>query len=371
MMPLSSRRPGGRVFLLGVACSTLLALSACGPAPSESANAAVERTPPPSRAVRVEVVELESGSASLELDLPGEVTGERDANLAAANGGFVERVLVREGELVTKGQTLMRVDTSLFGAQYEQAEAQRDQAQVDVERLEKLGDLGSDAQLATARTQLRVAEANRKLAATRLSRANVKAPFSGVVASVAVEEGEAVGPGGPVVRVVQLDPAIVTMSVSDRDVVSLTLGAPVMVTTAASSGRLEGRVVRISPAADARTRAFPVEIEVPNPDGALLPGMIARVSAKGTLVEDATVIPQDWVVTLRDERGVFLAQGDLAKWQPIELGAVIHDRVVVTEGLAPGAKVVITGHRNLVDGDPLIISREGTCCAAGRPQFSE
>ncbi len=370
-MSLAPPPAAGRALVRGVVVAALAMLSACGSEPTESASAAVERTPPPSRAVRVEVVTLESGPASLELDLPGEVTGERDANLAAANGGFVERVLVQEGARVEKGQTLVRVDTALYGAQYEQAEAQRDQAQVDVDRLAKLGDLGSDAQIAMARTQLRVAEANRKLAATRLSRANVKSPFAGVVASIGVEEGEAVGPGGPVVRVVQLDPAIVTLSVSDRDVVSLAPGLPVMVTTSASSGRLEGTIVRVSPVADGRTRAFPVEVEVPNADSALLPGMIARVTATRALVEDATVIPQDWVVTLRDERGVFLADGDLAKWQPIELGAVIHDRVVVTEGLAPGAKVVITGHRNLVDGDPLIVSREGTCCAALRPQFTE
>lgn len=370
MSPSSSRAVLGRT-LASLSIAGMLAVSTgCGSG-SEAANATVERTAPPSRAVRVEVVSLESAPASLELDLPGEVTGQRDANLAAANGGLVERVFVEEGTLVAKGDTLLRVDSALYGAQYEQAEAQRDQAQVDVDRLEKLGDLGSAAQLASARTQLRVAEANRKLAATRLSRANVKSPFSGVVASVGVEEGEAVAPGGPVVRVVQLDPAVVTLSVSDRDVVSLTTGASVWVTTAASSGRLEGRVARISPAADTRTRAFPVEIEVPNPDGALLPGMIARVSGERALVTDGVVIPQDWVVTLRDERGVFLANGDLAKWQPIELGAVIRDRVVVESGLEPGAKVVITGHRNLVDGDPLIVSREGTCCAAGRPQFSE
>ena len=64
------------------------------------------------------------------------------------------------------------------------------------------------------------------------------------------------------------------------------------------------RIAHIGPAADTRSRAFPVEVEVPNPDGALLPGMIARVTASRALIDDAVVIPQDWVVTLRDERGV-------------------------------------------------------------------
>ncbi len=360
-----------RFLALATVAGGLAVLTACGSGSDDHAKASVDRAPPSSRAVRVEVVALEPASAALDLDLPGEVTGDRDANLAAANGGLVESVLVEDGQTVSKGQTLVRVDTALFAAQYEQAEAQRDQARLDLERLQKLGDLGSEAQLAAARTQLRIAEANRSLAATRLSRASVKSPFSGVVVQVPVEEGEAVPPGGSVARVVQLDPAVITLSVSDRDVVAMALGAPVTVRTAASSERHEGVVARISPAADTRTRAFPVEVEVPNPHGALLPGMIARVTGSRAVVDGAVVIPQDWVVTLRDQRGVFLADGDLARWQPIELGDVIHDKVVVTQGLQTGAKVVITGHRSLVDGDPLIISREGTCCAAGRPQFTE
>jgi membrane fusion protein (multidrug efflux system) len=143
----------------------------------------------------------------------------------------------------------------------------------------------------------------------------------------------------------------------------------VSVGTSALSGLRTGRVVRIAPAADVRTRAFPVEVEVPNSDGALLPGMIARVSASRPVAEGAMVIPQDWIVTLRDEQGVFVTKGDVAEWRDIELGEVIHDRVVVRSGIQPGDRIVINGHRDLVDGDPLIVAREGRCCADGRPTF--
>lgn len=343
----------------------------CGASEAESAQAAAARTPPPSRAVRVEVVELEPANATLELDLPGEVSGERDANLAAANGGFVERVRVSEGEYVQKGASLMSVDSAIYAAQLEQADAQLEQAALDLKRIEALGDLATDANLTGARTQVRVAQASRDLAAARMARAVVKAPFSGVVASVAVEEGEVAQPGSPVARLIQLDPAVVTLSVSDRDVVALAVGAPVTVTTAANSQRLSGVVKRVSPAADLRTRAFPVEVEVSNADGALLPGMIARVTAERPVAESVMVIPQDWLVTEGDRRGVFVTQGDVATWRDVTLGQVIHDKVVVTEGLSQGDRVIITGHRDLVDGDPLIVSREGRCCTAGRPTFED
>lgn len=324
---------------------------------------------PSSKASRVEVVTLEASEAKLELDLPGEVGGERDANLAAANGGYVEQVLVGEGESVREGQALAYIDTGLYRAQLDQAEAQQAQAQADLKRVEALGDLASPAQLQAAETQVRLATATVRQAQNRMSRAIVRAPFAGVVAGVGVEKGEAVGPGAAVIRLIQLDPAVINLSVSDRDVVSLEPGLPVTVTTAARTAQYEGVVARVSPAADLRTRSFPVEVEVENSDRKLMPGMIARVKVGRSLAESATVIPQDWIVTRRDRRGVFVVAENTALWRDIELGDVIHDQVVVESGVEPGDRVVITGHRDLVDGDPLIVSREGTCCSKGRPDF--
>lgn len=346
-----------------------LVLGGCGtepPAPPQERQALN-----PSRAARVEVVVLETSEARLELDLPGEVGGERDANLAAANGGFVERVLVKEGDTVRKGQALAHIDVGLYDAQLESANAQLQQAEADLKRLEAMGDLATPAQLEGAQTAQRMAAAGVAQAKNRLSRSIIRAPFDGVIATVGIEQGEAVGPGTPVVRTVQLDPAVVNLSVSDRDVVSLVPGTPVQVKAASRSEIFEGTVSRVSPAADLRTRAFPAEVEVPNPERQLLPGMIARVKVQRPVLQDAVVIPQDWLVTRRDQRGVFVVSEGSAVWRDVVLGEVIHDRVVVTEGLEPGEVVVINGHRDLVDGDPLIISREGRCCSEGRPVFPQ
>ncbi|HHO51940.1 MAG TPA: efflux RND transporter periplasmic adaptor subunit [Deltaproteobacteria bacterium] len=346
-----------------------LALGGCGadPVPTPEARRALSS----SKASRVEIVVLEPTEARLELDLPGEVGGERDADLAAANGGFVERVLVHEGDTVREGQALAYIDVGLYNAQLESADAQLAQAEADLARLEALGDLATPAQLESAHTAQRIAAAAVSQAKNRVSRAIIRAPFAGVVAAVRIERGEAVGPGSPVVRVVRLDPAVINLAVSDRDVVSLVPGTPVKVTAASRSEVFDGTVSRISPAADLRTRAFPVEIEVPNPDRLLLPGMIARVSVQRPLLADAMVIPQDWIVTRRDRRGVFVVSEGTAVWRDVTLGEVVHDRIVVTSGLEPGEQVVITGHRDLVDGDALIISREGRCCSEGRPTFPQ
>lgn len=345
----------------------ILVAAGCGFAEAEVAG--LERAVPSADATRVEVVTLEASDAVVELDLPGEVGAARDALLAAANGGYVERVRVAAGDLVQQGQTLVQVDDQLYRAQVDQAEAQAEQAAADLARLEQLGDLATASQLDGARTNARVAAAQARQAQVRYRHALVKAPFRGIVADVAVERGESVSPGAPVVRLVQLDPAIVTLSVSDRDVVALVAGTPVEVRTAARPEPVQGVIARIAPAADLRTRSFPVEVEVPNPDGTLLPGMIARVHGERRLAPDAVVVPQDWLITRRSARGVFVTDGDTAQWRDVELGDVIHDDIVITSGIEPGDRVVITGQRELVDGDPLLITRAGTCCSTGRPVF--
>ena len=346
----------------------VLALTGCD-AGAEQAEAQRTEELASSKASRVEVIVLEASDAELELDLPGEIGGEHDANLAAANGGFVERVFVQEGEQVDKGQALAYVDAGLYRAQLDQAEAQHEQAKADLERVQKLGDLASPAQIQGAQTSVKVAAAAVDQARNRLARAIIRAPFAGVVAGIAVEQGEATGPGATVMRVVQLDPAIVDLAVSDRDVLSLEPGLPVTVSVASRSETFAGKVARVSPAADLRTRSFKVEVEVPNPDRRLMPGMIARVEVSRPLAQNAVVVPQEWIVTRRDKRGIFVVTESTATWRDVELGEVIHDRVVVESGVKPGDRIVITGHRDLVDGDPLLVSREGRCCGEGRPVF--
>lgn len=349
-----------------------LLLAGCGLAGADQAGPETEgRSVPAAEATRVEVVTLQPSPARIALHLPGEVEGFRDAQLAAANGGQVEAVRVREGERVRRGQALMRIDAELYAAQVAQAEAQHEQAAAALERVRQLGDLASESQLLDASTGEKVTAAALRQARARLSRALVTAPFDGVIATVAVEEGEFAPPGSPVARLVQLDPVMVSLSVSDRDVISLEPGTPVTVTAAARAGSFPGTIARISQAADLRTRAFTVDVEVPNPDGLLLPGMIARVAVERELASDVLLIPQDWLVTRRDARGVFLEEEGHASWRPVTLGDIVHDDVIVTSGLSAGARVVITGHRELMDGDPLLVAREGTCCAAGRPVFGE
>jgi RND family efflux transporter MFP subunit len=346
-----------------VACRGATAESGTQPAPAATIEV------PQAPGTRVEVAKLQPSDATLDVRLPGEVTGSRDATLGAANGGYVEAVLVRRGDSVRKGQVVARVDTATHSALRIQALAQLEQAEADLARVTAMGDLASGAQLQAATTQVTVAVAAMTVAKTRSYRASVTAPFSGVIGQVAVEVGEVLAPGAPVARLVQLDPVHVTVSISDRDIGSVGQGMPVRITTDAMSGVFEGQVVALDPVADLSTRSFLGEIEVPNPDHALLPGMIATAALSGPIGSSGVVIPQSWLVTRRTGVGVFLLEDGLARWRPVVPGTVVYDQVLISEGLTEGDLVVSTGHRGLADGDPLIVTREGQCCVDGRATF--
>jgi RND family efflux transporter MFP subunit len=323
------------------------------------------------RATRVEVATVTPSSAQLALRLPGEVEGSRDALLAAALGGFVERVSVRDGDRVKRGQILLRIDSELHEAHVARASAELAQAERDYERAKRLGQAIAAAEVERTETLVATARSALQVAKVQLSRALIRAPFDGVVAEVAVEQGEVAAPGAPVARLVQLHPAKVSLAVADRDVVALEAGMQVRVATEAGGRLHEGVITHISPAANLRTRSFTVDVEVPNEAGHLLPGMIASVEVSTQAVQDRVVLPQHVLVTRREGNGLFIVEEGRARWRPVELGPLLGRQVVIESGVETGDAVVVTGHRELSDGDGVIVARQGTCCADGRVRFEE
>lgn len=336
------------------------------PEPSEPAAKA---EPPAAKSTWVEAANIESSSAMLELTVPGEVEGSKEAVLASAQGGLVEAADVEVGDTVEAGDSLFRIDSALYRARLGQLRAELQAAKREHDRAEKLGAILSGAERDAAKDRYDVARASLQVAQLQVQRATIRAPFDGVLASVEVERGEVAGIGTPVARLLQLDPIKVTASIADRDVVGLELGSQVWVQTDALAEPRVGRLSRINPAADMDTRAFFIEIEIPNEDRALLPGMIARVRIEQPIAKDRLVIPQNLLVTKREANGVFVVVDGVARWRPLRLGAMVRERVIIEDGLSVGDNVVVVGQRALADGDPVIISRQGRCCATGRAEF--
>lgn len=383
----SSIRRGLALVLL----SSAAAMVACQTeAPDEKARPVEEGPSTASRNLagkRVEVVVVQASNPSLTLTAPGEVEGRHDALIASPQGGLIEGVHVRKGQRVKRGQLLVTVDRTLHATRLKRAELELLSAERELARAQALGHSIPKAEIDNADDRVSLAEASLKELRLNAQRAVIHAPFDGYVVDVEAERGEVASPGSSLLRLVQINPVHVSVALSDRDLRLAQPGTRAVIQLDARGERLEGKVAHVSRAADPKTRAFEAVIEVDNPDEALLPGMIANVTLHSTGSEsvegqpagdttgevggDQLLISQDWLVTRPDAVGVFVVEEGKASWRPVKLGAILRKQVVVEDGLASGDKLIVVGHRDLVDGEPLLIHRTGRCCTDGRAVFGE
>ncbi len=331
---------------------------------------------PQLKGTRVEVAVVQPSSTGLTLQVPGEVEGIRDAQLASPLGGYIEQVSVSEGDHVKKGAVLARVDSNTYSTRLVRAQVEKKAAERELARAETLGSAIPEAELDAARDRVESSKAALAELQVAAGRSVMNAPFSGVVVQVDAEVGEVASPGMPLFRLVQLQPVRVSIALSDRDIALAQVGMKARVELAARAGVFEGEVVQLSQAASLKTRSFEALVEVKNEDETLLPGMIAQVTlapSEGGMKGDGSklLISQDWLVTKPSGVGVFVAKDGKAVWKSVELGTVVRRQVEVKSGLAAGDHLIIVGHRGLVDGDDVLIHRTGKCCQNGRAVFGQ
>ena len=333
---------------------------------AEAPVAAVSPAAPGEAIVRLAAVT--NKTLVLGLDGTGNLEADRSAALSAEIPGRVLAVPVAEGGAVEQGTLLVQLNDRDIQNQLAEARSaiSRDQVQLardDYQRKQRLYDQGAlvrslldmsknnyltlDAAYKTA--QARVAQLQEQLTKTRIA-----APFAGRLVDVLVDPGEFVGPGMPVAMVEDSRSMLVRINLSDRDVVRVKPGQRVDATTDAHPGRnFSGEVTRVGTAAHPVTRTFEVEARLPNPDGALRSGMIAKLRIVENAV-DAVVVPLEAV--LQEPGGgaaVFKVVDGVARRTVVRLGER-HDREAqVIDGLVPGDQVVVYGQSGLADGQAI------------------
>ncbi len=287
--------------------------------------------------------------------------------LAAEVEGPVTEVLVREGDWVRQGQVLARIDPERFAFELERARAQLEQAEANFAELTLFDDEIADEELraerrrlARARSGLTAAEVGVREAELNVRRATVRAPFAGAVANMAIVPGDRLSQRDSIAEVVDLSRIRIEVQVLETEVPYLEEGRDARVTLSAFPDTvLTGRVVSINPVVDPRTRTARVTVMLPNPDGAVKPGMYARVRIAARLFANRTMVPRSSILERDNRTLVFLFQpeGDgsqgLAKWTYVTTGLENEEFVEIVPGegttmLEPGQLVLTDGHYTLI-----------------------
>ena len=207
----------------------------------------------------------------------------------------------------------------------------------------------------------------------RLGYTKVPAGWSGgddqrVVAERYVDEGQTVAANAPLLLIVELQPIVGVVFVTEKEYARLKPGQLVSLTTDAYPGeRYQGRIDRIAPVFRKSTRQARIEMTIDNPRHRLKPGMFIRATVVLDEVADATIVPEQ-ALTIRDDRsGVFIVSDDgrSVRWRTVDVGIREDGRVQVAGERLVG-QVVILGQQLIDDGSPIKIAAGPKSPAAGR-----
>jgi len=369
---------------------------ACALAASALACSSGHADRAPARPVRVETVR--TGLPQTGLRYSASIQPYEQVLLAFKVGGYVAELRqvpgpdgrprnLQQGDLVSKGTVLARLSSADYDERVSQVEAQLAEAnaglvkaRADAARAESLYAAkaltrpdydGATAALAAAIARAQGASAQLETARTSLHDASLVAPADGVVLSRNVEVGTLAGVGTVAFTLADLTRVKAVFGVPDLLVQRVQLGTAFQLTTEAfGPAQFPGRVTAVSPAADAQSRVFSVEVTIPNQDRRLKAGMIASVEVAAPELPDVagpspTVSVAAIVKSARPGGfAVFVAEGPddgaTARVRDVGLGHIAGNRVAVSSGLKVGDRVVLSGASLLTDGDRLrVIPGEG------------
>lgn len=348
------------------------------------------------QAVPVEVTEIKIGSIERRKTFSGTLESPSEFMVAPKIGGRVELLNVDIGDTIERNQIVARLDD----AEYEQAvllakadlavaeanlvEAQSayEIAERELERISELlkeglasdseydsakaDQLAKQAKLAVSKAQVKRADASLETAKIRQGYTKITAGWTGgddtrTVAERFINEGDMVSTNTPLLSIVELDPILGIIYVSEKDYVYLKTGQQAFLTTDAHPGEIfQGRISRIAPVFRQATRQARVELTLDNHELRLKPGMFIRTTIVFEKLKNALIVPEQALTKREYKDGIFVVNDDqkTVRWCPVKVGIRDNEEVQIEcEGLTKGL-VVTLGQQLLDDGSNIFISGE-------------
>lgn len=359
--------------------------------------------------VRVQVVEQQqTGGGATRYS--ANIQPESQVDLAFRIGGYVESIhpvagrKVQEGDWIVKGTLLAKISDTEMNAKVEQARAQlaearaaqtaaasqlaearaaQENSKLELERAARLFaadslikpsldaarakvDMGQaridavQAQMAMTQARMEAARAQLTEAEAMKKSCELRAPMSGLLIRRNIEIGSMAVPGAPAFTLADTNSVKAVFGVPDVETPKLKIGSSLSVSTEAVSGiKLSGRLTRVSPSADPKTRIFDVEVLIPNPGRRLKIGMVVSLEvAGGRTPATVTVIPLPALFQLKEKDGGYGAftveqsgSDRIARLHRVETGETIGNMVVVRSGLKPGDRIVVSGATIVSEGE--------------------
>ena len=333
--------------------------SAVASAPAPKAASPGARPAPAPLAVTGVVMQAEAFAESIVAN--GTLRAEEAVELQTEVNGKVVALNFNEGQPVTAGQVLVKIDDSTQQANLRRTQARRALASLREQRLARLVAEGGVSQLEfdEAQGELAVIDAELEVLRAEIAKTEIRAPFDGVAGLRFISVGAYVNPATRIATLQGTARLKVDFSVPERYAVLVAVGDPVTFTVAGAATPFSGEILAVEPRIDIATRSILLRALCNNPNGSLVPGSFARVEYTVRKNSEAILVPAIALISGLEERFVFVAREGVARRVLVIIGARTSSRVQILEGLAPGDVVITSGVQQLRPGLPVKV-RLGT-----------
>ncbi|MGZ8383257.1 MAG: efflux RND transporter periplasmic adaptor subunit [Nitrospira sp.] len=324
---------------------SLLWLTGCGQAQEPSRPGEGPSAMAVQPVIQTAVIAVKTSQVPVTVEVTGQVTAVYQATLASRIQGTIDNLLVREGSLVRKRQTLVVLDNRDLQAELARVTAELDNAKAQWNRMKDLyeRDAVSKQELENATRTFKVTEAGRNAVMAQLSYTVVRAPFDGVITEKKVEMGELASPGQPLLKMENPDQLRLEATVAESDIRAVSVGASIpVVIDALDADPLKGKVSQILPAGDPQTHTFTMKVDLPK-TGGLKSGMFGRLRLeKG--VNTTLLLPKSAFIERGELASLFVVGSDrVARLRWVKIGRTLEQGVEVLSGVDAGERVIVDG----------------------------
>lgn len=298
------------------------------------------------------------------IEIQGNAESDENVTISAEIRGEVKKMLVQEGQNVTKGQTLMQLDDEIIRRQIEEIEVNLELATTVFERQQNLWNknIGSEIQFLEAKNQKNSLETNLVKIKAQLEKTRIKSPISGTVDEVIIKIGEMANPGYPMMRVVNLENIKIKADAPESYIGSVYQGEPVIVTFPALGIEKEATVSSVGKVINPQNRTFRVEIRMPNKDNQLKANLLAVIRIVDYEADSTIVAPTRLIQYGDDKKFLFVVKSEdgeqIARKRIIETGKTYKGETEVKSGLYPDDILIDEGSRDVSEGDQLLIQKQ-------------
>ncbi|WP_299249469.1 efflux RND transporter periplasmic adaptor subunit [uncultured Lacinutrix sp.] len=294
------------------------------------------------------------------LELQGNVTTKNLLIITPEFSGILTNVYVTEGQRVSKGQILAKVDDGGLSQQLAQYKIQADLAKTTFERQERLWNqkIGSEIQYLQAKSSYEAQQQAINQLQQQLNKTTVRAPFSGTIDDVITEKGSVVGAGQtPLIQIVNLDKMYIETDVPESYVADVVKGKNVTVEFPILGKTIDTKIRQAGDVINPANRTFKVEIDVPNKDKSVKPNLTARLKINDYTNPKAILVPQSIISENADgEQYVYVLknkkennEGEVTK-VIIKTGRTQGDVIEVLANIENGTELIKEGARSVKDG---------------------